>query len=119
MSKSNPPKKRVVVATTEPAAQRRPKTATPSTRVSRTATVHAELIFGRQNYVLFGAGAVLIALGFLLMGGGAMPSPDVWEPERIYGFRRTVLAPAVIIAGLVVIIFGIFKRSSPEKQEAA
>ena len=55
-------------------------------------------------------GAGLIALGLVLMSGGHMPSPDVWEPERIYGFRRTVLAPLVILAGLGVEIYAIFKK---------
>jgi hypothetical protein len=39
-----------------------------------------------------------------------MPSPDEWEPERIYSFRRTVLAPIVILAGLAVEIYAIFKK---------
>jgi len=39
-----------------------------------------------------------------------MPSPDVWEPQRIYSFRRTVLAPIFILAGLGTEIYAIFKR---------
>jgi hypothetical protein len=39
-----------------------------------------------------------------------MPSPDVWDDSIIYSFRRTVLAPIVIIIGLVVEIFAIFKK---------
>jgi len=56
-----------------------------------------ELIFGKQNYILMGVGFGLIALGMLLMSGGAMPSPDVWDEDIIYSFRRTVLAPFVMI----------------------
>ncbi|MBK8504881.1 MAG: DUF3098 domain-containing protein [Saprospiraceae bacterium] len=58
-----------------------------------------------------GAGAGLIFLGMLLMLGGSMPSPDVWDDSIIYSFRRTVLAPIVILAGLVVEIYAIFKRA--------
>lgn len=57
--------------------------------------------------MLIGIG--LIALGMLLMLGGSMPSPDVWDDSIIYSFRRTVLAPAFIIAGLLVEVYAIFK----------
>ncbi len=69
-----------------------------------------ELIFGKQNYILMGAGFGLIALGMLLMSGGAMPSPDVWDEDIIYSFRRTVLAPFVMLVGLVVEVYAIFKK---------
>ena len=58
-----------------------------------------------------GAGAGLILLGMLLMMGGSMPNPDVWDDSLIYSFRRTVLAPFVILAGLGVEIYAIFKKA--------
>ena len=57
-----------------------------------------------------GIGFGLIALGMLLMSGGAMPSPDVWDESIIYSFRRTVLAPFLMLAGLVVEVYAIFKK---------
>jgi uncharacterized membrane protein len=69
------------------------------------------LLYGRQNYIYMGAGLALILLGLLTMSGGAMPDPKVWEPERIYSFRRITLAPALMVAGFVVVVIGIFKRS--------
>ena len=57
-----------------------------------------------------GIGLGLITLGLILMSGGGMPSPDVWDESIIYGFRRTVLAPFLILAGLIVEIFAIFKK---------
>ncbi|MDX1940838.1 MAG: DUF3098 domain-containing protein [Saprospiraceae bacterium] len=105
------PKKKVVVTTT---TQEKQKTNRPTPTASRTrqaaSAPKAELLFTRQNYMWMGIGAGLIALGLVLMSGGQMPSPDVWEPERIYGFRRTVLAPIVILAGLGVEIYAIFKK---------
>ncbi len=68
------------------------------------------LIFGKQNYIWMGIGFGLIALGMLLMSGGAMPSPDVWDESIIYSFRRTVLAPFLMLAGLVVEVYAIFKK---------
>lgn len=69
-----------------------------------------ELLFGRENYILMLSGLGLIILGFILMSGGAMPDPDTWDDNIIYSFRRTVLAPFVVLAGLAVEIYAIFKR---------
>lgn len=112
MSKQKPPKKKVVVTTrntkpgdTASAPQRRSKTAT-----SITASKSSEpLALGRQNYIWMGIGVALIIVGMALMSGGKMPSPDVWDDSIIYSFRRTVLAPFLILAGLVVEIYAIFK----------
>ncbi len=84
-----------------------------TSRVKKTAvaTKPKELIFKKENYIWMAAGAGLVVLGMLLMMGGSMPSPDVWDDSIIYSFRRTVLAPFVIVAGLVVEIYAIFKKA--------
>jgi hypothetical protein len=53
----------------------------------------------------------LIMSGLIAMTGGAMPDPNKWEPERIYSFRRITVAPILMVAGFVAIIFGIFKKT--------
>lgn len=68
------------------------------------------LIFGKKNYRLLIVAFVLVAIGLLLMAGGRMPSPDVWDESRIYSFRRITLAPIVILSGFVVGLWAIFKR---------
>lgn len=100
-------KKKKVVTTSKK------RVAPTSSRVKKGAAKRKtqELIFKKENYVLMGVGAGLVLLGMLLMLGGSMPSDDVWDESIIYSFRRTVLAPVVIIAGLVVEIFAIFKRA--------
>ena len=104
MSQKSPGKKKVV--TTK-------KVKPTASKVGRSVPkkVPQELLFKKQNYVLMGAGAGLVALGLLLMLGGSMPSPDVWDDSIIYSFRRTVIAPVFILAGLVVEIFAIFKKA--------
>ena len=89
------------------------KKITPTTSRAKASTVappKTELSLGMENYKWMGIGIVLLIIGMLLMTGGAMPSPDVWEASEIYSFRRTVLAPIVILAGLVVEIYAIFKK---------
>ena len=106
------PKKKVVVNNSSTATATK-KRIQPTRSRKKTVTASMpkeELIFGKQNYILMGAGFGLIALGMLLMSGGAMPSPDVWDEDIIYSFRRTVLAPFVMIVGLVVEVYAIFKK---------
>jgi len=77
---------------------------------SSSAKVLEPLLFEKKHYLYMGVGLILIAFGLVLMGGGGMPDPNTWEPERIYSFRRTTLAPIFILAGLVVEIYAIFKK---------
>lgn len=72
------------------------------------------LIFGKQNFILMGAGLLLVLLGLALMSGGSMPDPSKWEPERIYSPMRITVAPILMVAGFVVVILGIFKKSQEE-----
>ncbi len=75
---------------------------------------YKELIFGRQNYFWGLIGVGLIALGLILMMGGGMPNPDMWDDNIIYSFRIVTLAPFLIVAGLVVEIYAIFvKKDAP------
>jgi len=59
--------------------------------------------------MLIGAGLILI--GMLLMSGGKSADPNVFNVNEVYGFRRITLAPIVIIAGFIVEIYAIFKKS--------
>ena len=110
MSKSKPGKKKVVVTTrAQKEGNTTRKPAVPRTK-STTSASTAPLTFGRETYIWMGIGVALIFVGLLLMSGGEMPSPEVWEPERIYGFRRTVLAPILILGGLGMQVFVIFRK---------
>ena len=56
-------------------------------------------------------GAALIIVGMFLMSGGKSPDPNVFKESEVYSFRRITLAPLVIIAGFIVEIYAIFKKS--------
>lgn len=81
-----------------------------SSRASVSAPRSVEFTLNAENFKWMGIGILLIVVGMILMSGGSMPSPDVWDENIIYGFRRTVLAPILILAGLGMQIFGIFKK---------
>ena len=86
----------------------------PTISKSKTASVlgasNDELLFGRQNYILMASGIGLMFIGFLLMLGGEMPDQNTWDPDIIYSFRRTVLAPFFILVGLIIEVVAIFKK---------
>ncbi|NNE30290.1 MAG: DUF3098 domain-containing protein [Saprospiraceae bacterium] len=68
------------------------------------------MLFSGENFKWMAIGAGLIALGMILMIGGDMPDPNTWDPDIIYSKRITVLGPFLILAGLGVEIYAIFKR---------
>lgn len=59
-------------------------------------------------YILL-VGLALIVLGFILMSGGGLKNPQVFNYE-MFNSRRIVLAPVVIVAGIVVIIAAIIRK---------
>ncbi len=57
------------------------------------------------------AGIVLIVLGMFLMSGGkSNADPTVFDKDAIYSPIRITVAPILIIAGLVVEVFAIFRK---------
>ncbi len=77
---------------------------------SAAAVANTEMLFGRENFKFILIGLALIFLGMILMIGGGMPSPDVWDESLIYSHRRITLAPILILAGLGVEVYAIFKK---------
>jgi hypothetical protein len=108
MSQQKPSKKKKVVVTTQKKAPVKTRAKGRETAVAQDAP--SRLIFDRQNYMWILAGVGLMALGMLLMAGGKMPSPDVWDENLIYSWRRTVLAPFIILVGIGVEVYAIFKK---------
>ncbi len=107
-------KKKVVTSLkSAPSKSKKSGGITPTTSRSKSSVQRPKepLLFGRQNFILMIAGAVAMALGFILMTGGAMPSPEVWDENLIYSTTRTVIAPILILGGLVVLVFAIFKKN--------
>lgn len=89
----------------------------PSPTRSRSETkvdykVNTELLFGKKNYLFMLGGVGLIIIGFFLMSGGHMPSPDVWSDDIIYSTTRTLIAPIFILAGLILQFWTIFSKKS-------
>ncbi|WP_396198122.1 DUF3098 domain-containing protein [Flavobacterium sp.] len=76
-------------------------------------TKKPEFLFSATNYKILIIGLVVIALGFILMSGGANENPNVFN-EDVYSFRRIRLAPTVVLIGFVITIYSIIKKSKSE-----
>ncbi len=68
-----------------------------------------EVTYGMTQYKWMFIGIAFIALGMILMSGGWMPSPDVWDESIIYSPVRLTVAPICIVAGLILQVYAIFK----------
>ncbi len=60
----------------------------------------------KRNVLYIIAGFLVMLLGYALMAGGGSDDPNVFN-EEMFSFRRIVVAPVVIIAGIVVEIWAI------------
>jgi hypothetical protein len=67
-------------------------------------------MFYKDNYMWMGIGAAIIALGFLLMSGGKTDNPNQFDYSLVYSTTRITIAPILILAGLMVEIYAIFKK---------
>jgi H+/Cl- antiporter ClcA len=67
-------------------------------------------MFEKDNLVWMGIGVAVIALGMFLMAGGKSSDPKVFNKEEVYSTMRITVAPILILAGLFIGVFAIFKK---------
>lgn len=67
-------------------------------------------IFEKDNYLWMLGGIVVMAIGLLLMVGGKSDDPNQFHPDQVYSTKRITIAPILILAGLVLEIFAIFRK---------
>jgi hypothetical protein len=67
-------------------------------------------LFGKENYKWIIIGIVVIAVGLILMIGGGDRSPNEFDPNQVYSTRRITIAPIVILLGLGIEVFAIFRK---------
>jgi len=67
-------------------------------------------IFEKQNYVWMLGGIVIMAIGLILMAGGKSNDPNQFRPDEVYSTARITIAPILILGGLVLEIFAIFRK---------
>jgi hypothetical protein len=95
------------MATTTKAATPAPKKPVSSKLASTRQNIP---LFGKENYRWMLIGIVIMALGLFLMGGGKSKDPNVFDPKEVYSFTRITIAPILILGGLALEIFAIFRK---------
>lgn len=68
----------------------------------------------KKNVLYIIAGFAVMLFGYVLMSGGGSDNPQEFN-EQMFSFRRTVLAPIVILAGMVLEIVAIMYRGKGNK----
>ncbi|HZH65885.1 MAG TPA: DUF3098 domain-containing protein [Flavisolibacter sp.] len=88
------------------------RTTTPikTTVPSATKRVQAASLFGKENFKWMLIGVGVLILGFILMAGGHSDDPTVFNKDEVYSTRRITIAPIVILIGLVIEIYAIFRQ---------
>jgi len=67
-------------------------------------------LFTKDNYTWMLIGGVVMAIGLFLMSGGKSADPKVFDTNEVYGTTRITIAPILIVLGLVIEIYAIFKK---------
>jgi hypothetical protein len=88
------------------------QTATTTTQKEPVATPRrtASGLFLRDNLIWMIAGAVVMGIGYLLMSGGRSNDPNVFNPKEVYSTTRITIAPILILLGLVIEIYALFRE---------
>lgn len=60
-------------------------------------------------------GFLLMVLGYILLCGGGVKNPEVFNYD-MFDFRRLVAAPVAIVAGIVVIIVAIMRKGKEDEK---
>lgn len=67
-------------------------------------------LFEKDNYMWMIIGAAVVATGMFLMAGGKNADPNQFDYKLVYSTTRITIAPILILAGLLIEIYAIFKR---------
>lgn len=66
--------------------------------------------FKASNYKFLLVGLIINVIGFLVMIGGGSTDPNKFDANELFSFQRITLAPMLIVAGYVLILFSIMRR---------
>lgn len=73
--------------------------------------INNDFAFSKKNYTLIIAGVLLLVIGYVLMIGGGSDNPQEFSYE-LFSAQRVIIAPIVILAGFMVVGWGIMKKSN-------
>lgn len=68
-------------------------------------------LFNKNNYSWMLIGGAVIALGMILLSGGKSSDPKIFDTKEVYSTTRITIAPILIVLGLLIEVFAIFKKT--------
>jgi hypothetical protein len=71
-------------------------------------------VFDKKSYLFLAVGVAVIAIGFLLMAGGAPKDQNTFN-EAVFSHQRITLAPILVLGGYGFIMWVIMRK--PRIQE--
>jgi DUF3098 family protein len=98
----------------QPQQQKQTTPAKQQTPVTKKPVMTAPILFAKENYKWMVIGGVIVLLGMLLMSGGKSQDPNTFDPKVVYSTTRVTIAPILIILGLMVEIYAIFRKPKQE-----
>lgn len=75
-----------------------------------------QLAFHPDNYKFLLIGLAVNILGFLLMIGGGTDDPNKFNADELFSDMRITVAPFLIVAGYVVIMYAIMRKPKSSEE---
>ena len=94
----------------QPQQQKQTEPVKPQATVAKKPVTVAHVLFTKDNYIWMIIGGVIVLLGMLLMSGGKNQDPNTFDPKVVYSFTRITLSPILIVVGLMIEIYAIFRK---------
>lgn len=69
----------------------------------------------KKGLKLMLVGLVVMIAGYILMCGGGVKDPQVFNYD-MFDFRRLVVAPIVIVCGIIIEIVAVMRRPGEEEE---
>jgi len=69
----------------------------------------------KKGFLFMVIGVLVMILGYILLMGGGVKDPNVFN-YSMFDFRRLVLAPLAMLAGVVLVILGIMGPGKEGKE---
>ncbi|HQV75824.1 MAG: DUF3098 domain-containing protein [Flavobacteriales bacterium] len=74
-----------------------------------------DMAFTATNYKLMLIGLGIVIIGFIMMSGGGNGDPNSFDESAIFSVRRITVAPIVVLAGYLFVVYAILKKSVADK----
>ncbi|TNE55437.1 MAG: DUF3098 domain-containing protein [Bacteroidetes bacterium] len=72
--------------------------------------------FQKENYKWLLIGLLVNIVGYILMIGGGSDDPNKFNADELFSPVRLTVAPILIIAGYLIVIYAIMKKAGKKSE---